>query len=222
MRSRSALRATRPRFPSSGVLPLLSILTLLTAVPGGAQKARPARRDTTVAAAAIGPAGSMSIVRGTKLFASPAGDTLGTVVQGAIVQPLAREREWVRVRVEGWVRERDLSPADSTFAAGLTGADLRADPAGTRGKVVRWEVQVLSLQTADPLRHDMAPDEPYLLARGPGNEGGLLYLAIPPALLAEAKIIAPLTMVVITARVRTGRSEPVGTPSLELKSISKR
>jgi hypothetical protein len=225
MRSRPVLRATRPRVPSSGVLPLrtlLAILTLLTAAQAGAQKARPAKRDTTAVPAAIGPSGSMSVVRGTKLFASPSGDTVGGVMQGAIVQSLAREREWVRVRVEGWVRERDLSPADSTFATGLTAADLRADPAGTRGKVVRWEVQVLSLQTADPLRHDMARDEPYLLARGPGNEGGLLYLTIPPALLAEAKIIPPLTMVVITARVRTGRSEPVGTPILDLRTISKR
>jgi hypothetical protein len=68
----------------------------------------------------------------------------------------------------------------------------------------------------------MTPDEPYLLARGPGSEGGLLYLTIPPALLAEAKIIPPLTIVVVTARVRAGRSEPVGTPILELKTISKR
>jgi hypothetical protein len=127
----------------------------------------------------------------------------------------------MRVRVEGWVQERDLAPADSSFGAGLTASDLRADPEGMRGKVVRWEVQVLSLQFADPLRKDMAKDEPYLIARGPGAENALLYLTVPPSLLNDVKGIPPLTTVIITARVRTGRSEPVGTPILDLKSIAK-
>jgi hypothetical protein len=128
----------------------------------------------------------------------------------------------VRVRIEGWVQEKDLAPADTAFGAGLSAADLRADPNGTRGKLVRWEVQILAMQRADPLRREMAPDEPYLLAKGPGSESALLYLAVPPSLLAEAKAIAPLTTVIITARVRTGRSDPVGTPVLDLQSLSKR
>jgi len=156
------------------------------------------------------------------MFTSPFGTLLGDVAPGAIVQQLARERGWMRVRVEGWVQERDFSPADSSFVAGLSAADLRANPDGTRGKVVRWDVQVLSLQVADPLRRELARDEQYLLAKGPGTENALLYLAIPPSLLAEAKTIAPLTSVIVTARVRTGRSEPVGTPILELISISRR
>lgn len=168
------------------------------------------------------PAGAMSTTRATRLLAAPGGDSLGDLVSGAVVQPVARDRGWMRVSVEGWVNERDLVPADSSFGAGLSAADLRANPAGTRGKVVRWEVQILSLQAADPLRRDMARDEPYFLAKGPAGENALLYLTIPPSLLGEARAIQPLTNVTITARVRNGHSEPVGTPILDLKSIVRR
>jgi hypothetical protein len=187
------------------------------APPQAAAPAVPAQEEAQAA-----PAGSMSASRATKVLASPGGRAVGDLAAGSVVQPLARDRGWMRVRVEGWVNERDLIPADSAFGANLTAADLRADPEGTRGKVVRWEVQVLSLQTADPLRREMVHDEPYLLAKGPAGENALLYLAIPPSLLTEVKTIPPLTMVIITARVRTGRSEPAGTPILDLKTITRR
>jgi hypothetical protein len=85
---------------------------------------------------------------------------------------------------------------------------------------VRWNVQVLSpIQRADPLRRELAENEPYVIARGPDAESALLYLAIPPSMLDAVSAIAPLTGVVITARVRTGRSSPVGVPILDLVSI---
>ena len=136
--------------------------------------------------------------------------------------PLARERGWMRVRVEGWVQERDLIPVDTALRSGLTAADLKADPEGTKGKIVRWSVQVLALQTADPLRKDLAPDETYLLARGPDEENALLYLAVPPSLLEDVRTIPALTPVIISARVRVGRSQPVGVPILDLRSITRR
>ena len=135
------------------------------------------------------------------------------------VTPLGRERGWVRVRVEGWVKAEDMVPADSSLRAALSAADLRADPEGTRGRLVRWTVQVIKLQRADPLRKGLALDEPYLLARGPGDENALLYLAVPPSLLELAKSLAPLDEVLVTARVRNGRSEPVGVPILDLQTL---
>jgi hypothetical protein len=80
----------------------------------------------------------------------------------------------------------------------------------------------MGLQTADPLRKDLTDGEPYILARGPAGEEALLYLAIPPSLLSEARQLAPLTKVLITARVRTGRSEPTGVPVLDLQSIARK
>jgi hypothetical protein len=164
----------------------------------------------------------MSAAKTTKLLLAPGGAVVGELAQGAIVMPLAHDHGWAKVRVEAWVPDGDLSPADSSMGAKLSAADLRADPEATHGKTVQWDVQILSLQIADPLRPEMARDEPYLLAKGPGKEDALLYLAVPPSLLAQAKALPPLTRVLITARVRSGHSEPVGIPILDLRSISKR
>lgn len=140
---------------------------------------------------------------------------------GIVVTPETRERGWVRVVVQGWVPESHFVPADTSYGATLTAADLRADPQGHRGKIVRWEVQVVGLQTADPLRRDMTENEPFLLAIGPTGENATLYVTVPQALLAEARAISPLTTVTLTARVRTGRSNPTGAPILELVSLTK-
>jgi hypothetical protein len=137
------------------------------------------------------------------------------------VQTLARDGGWARVRIEGWVSERDLMVADTAADASLSAADLRAQPLVYRGKVVRWEVQIVSLEHADPLRKGLAPDEPYLLARGPGKESAILYFAVPNALLEQAQAIPPLSNVLVTARVREGRSQPVGVPILDLISFTK-
>ena len=158
--------------------------------------------------------------RRTVVRNGPNGRVAAVVEPGSRLQVTARDRGWLRVQVQGWVRERELVPADSTLRHPLSAADLRAEPDGSRGKLVRWEVQVLAFQIADPLRRDLAPDEPYLLARGPGTENALLYLTIPPALLTAARSIAPLSHAVVTARVRTGRSDPAGVPVLDLLSIA--
>lgn len=161
--------------------------------------------------------------RYTLIRIAPESDSIGGVRPGAVLVPLARERDWVRVRVEGWVRENELQSVDSMVQTRLSAADLRADPEGTRGVVVRWNVQVLSpIQRADPLRRELGENEPYVIARGPDAESALLYLAIPPSMVDAVASIAPLTRVVITGRVRTGRSSPVGVPILDLVSIVRR
>lgn len=169
------------------------------------------------------PTEALTPLRETVIRAAPDGDSVGGVAPGAVLVPLARDRDWVRVRLEAWVRENELRAMDSTIMTRLSAADLRADPEGTRGVMVRWNVQVLSpIQRADVLRRELAQDEPYLIARGPDQESALLYLAIPPSLLEVAGAMTPLTNVVITARVRTGRSAPVGVPILDLLSIVRR
>jgi hypothetical protein len=88
---------------------------------------------------------------------------------------------------------------------------------------VRWTVQILSpIQRADVLRRELGENEPYVIARGPDSESALLYLAIPPSMLDAVGSITPLTSAVVTARVRTGRSSPVGVPILDLISIARR
>jgi hypothetical protein len=156
------------------------------------------------------------------IMTAPGGATIATLDSAARLQVLAHERGWMRVRLDGWVRDTDVRLADSSRYSALSAADLRAAPDAARGKTVRWRVQVIALQTADPLRRDLAPNEPYLLARGPGREDALLYLAIPPSLLEAARALDPLSMVTVVARVRVGRSEPSGVPILDVERIVQR
>jgi hypothetical protein len=155
----------------------------------------------------------------TSIAASPGGERVGSLGPGARATVTGRERGWVRVQVEGWVREADLSVADTALRGALSAADLRADPDGTAGRLVHWEVEVLAHQVADPLRKGLSDQEPYLLAQGPSGENALLYLAIPPSLAGTAREIPDLGRAIITAKVRSGRSEPVGIPVLELRTI---
>ncbi len=126
------------------------------------------------------------------------------------------------MQVEGWVAEPEVAPADSALRMPLSAADLRADPGGMRGRSVRWDVEFLALQRADPLRREMALDEPYILARGPAGDNALLYLAVPPSLLASVRALPPLARLSVTARVRTARSELGGVPILDLQSVTRR
>ncbi|MEO5579783.1 MAG: SH3 domain-containing protein [Gemmatimonadaceae bacterium] len=162
-----------------------------------------------------------TVVRPAPVTSPNAAASLGQIASGAQVEVLARERDWVRIRLEGWVREADLIVADSSLRP-LSAADIRSDPNGSRGKVVRWEVEAVALQTADPLRAGLDAGEPYLLALGPGAEKALVYIAVPPTLLAAARSLAPMSPITITARIRNGRSEPAGVAILDLQSLTRR
>jgi hypothetical protein len=163
--------------------------------------------------ASLTPAGEAT------LRTAPDGDTVARLDSGAILVPVARDGGWTRVRIEGWVRDTDLVPADSSLRYTLSAADVRANPERARGAVVRWDVEFIALQTADALRRDMRVGERYILARGPGNESGILYVVVAPALVPQVERLEPLTSITITARIRVGQSEPVGVPILELISL---
>jgi len=193
-----------------------------------APSAKPAADTTAVAEGDVTPDSAtqavtaLALARRTTLYTAPDAGTLGTIDSSARVTAVARDRGWVRVQVEGWVRAQDLGPSDSTVLTTISAADLRAQPDRYRGQVVRWVVQKIAVETADPLRKGMAPDEPYILARGPGQENSLLYLALPSSLVDQAKRIDPLTAITVTARVRSGRSEPSGVPLLDVLSLAAR
>ena len=209
-----ARRVTPPREPAA---PANAPATTPQATPATAPPTAPPTLSRVAPAGA--PPGAMRAESATPLRSAPEGTSIGELLPGTVVEVQARDRGWAKVRVEAWVAESLLVPTDSSYASTLSAAELRLDPLGMRGRVVRWRVQVIGLQTADPLRRDLAPDEPFLLAMGPEGEEAILYIAVPPALLAEARAIPPLTRVFLTARVRTGRSEPTGAPVLDLLSI---
>ena len=201
----------------------------ISAPPLLAQKPSPAKSksaqsqaaktaDTATQTPALGDE-SYTVSRNTELRAAPESAIIGALQRAANVEVLSRDRGWVRVRVEGWVPDSILAPADTNYRAGLSAADLMADPAAARGKTVVWNVEFLALQSADPLRKGMSDGEPYILARGPNSENALLYLVVPPSLMGTARALQPLAKITVTARVRDGRSEPVGVPILDIQTI---
>jgi hypothetical protein len=202
---RAPVRAVRSG-PARVRLWLLLALTLL-GVPAGAQTAP----DTSRAAQPAAP---------RALLMAPAGDTLGTIAADAPVQVVGRDGEWARVRVEGWVRVpagTSLSPTGPIRNLSLR--SLREDPDRFQGRVVAWRVQFIGVQTADSLRTDFRPGEPYVLAREPDGEPGFVYLAVPAALLPAVRRLTPLQRVQVVGRVRTSRSPLMGHPVLELLEL---
>jgi hypothetical protein len=152
-----------------------------------------------------------------RLYVSPEGDTIGSVRPGADLTVLARQGAWARVRLNGWVRVADLLPADpSVGGSEVSAADLKANPDEYRGRQVRWVVQFVALERAEAVRTDFYEGEPFILARAPDPSHGFVYLAVPPELLAAAQELAPLEMIEVQARVRTGRSAIMGAPVLDL------
>jgi len=219
----SARKTEKPAAPAAGK----TTPSVAAAAAGGGDDSTATEHgevdDAGDSTAAKGDASSrMMAYRAAELRLAPDGRRLAALDSSAGVAVLARERGWTLVRVEGWVPDSVLVPEGGSMLTAISAADLRAEPERYIGQTVRWEVQKIALQTADPLRKGLAPDEPYLLARGPGDERSLLYLALPRSLVEQARRIEPLARLVVTARVRTGRSEPSGVPLLDVLSIAGR
>ena len=95
----------------------------------------------------------------------------------------------------------------------------RANPNQFTGRRVEWTVQYVALQMAEAVRTDFYEGEAYFLARPPGSSRGILYVAVPPELLGAVRDLGPLDVIDIVARVRTGRSNLMGVPILDLIAL---
>jgi hypothetical protein len=201
----------------TGWMPAASLTRAGQAAPaaGTAPPTAPAA-DTRPAAPPRGALDRMLLAGGAALYVTPEGDTVAAARGDAPVTVVARSNGWARVQLDGWVRETDLSPAEDSVLAGVSGAEVRTDPRAYVGRLVRWDLQFLALQTADALRRDMAEGQRYVLARGPLPEAGFVYVIVPPAEVAAFEGISPLTHLIVVGRVRTARSRYLGNPILEL------
>ena len=198
--------------------------------------ARTAQRDTAKAPAAApapdtqnpAPAtetqGSVDPRRGVvrrrmQLYRAPDSAAIGQLEAGTPVRVVARAGDWVRVETQAWVRESEVRPSDAGVITGVSAAELRGAPEEFKGRLIRWTIQFLSIQTADELRPDFTPGQRYILARGPAPEYAIVYLTIPDAKLAEVQRLEPLASVTVLARVINGRSTYLANPILELVEL---
>lgn len=161
-------------------------------------------------------AGADAVVR-----TAPGGDTLARLQPGAEVEVLDRDGDWARVRVEGWtfVASLGADTAGPGVLRDVSRAELQAEPDTFRGRLLEWTVQFIALREAEQFRTDFLPGEQFILARGPGDDVGFVYLAVPGELLAEIRSLAPLQRFRALARVRSAASPLTGAPVLDLLEV---
>ena len=157
--------------------------------------------------------------RETPLSAGPTGGTLGTLQNGTPARIVARSGDLVKVQVEGWIPADAIASTDGDAMIGVTAAEVRAEPGRFLGKTVEWRVQVIAVKTADELRAEMAPGQPYLLTRGPLPEPGFVYVSIPSAQVADFQALPPLQELVLRVSIRAARTKFLTTPVAELVSV---
>jgi hypothetical protein len=154
-----------------------------------------------------------------ELFNSPDSAATGVIEAGVPVRITERAPGWVRIQAQGWVPDSEVRPAGGQAVSDVTAADLRASPEEWKGKVLRWTIQFIALQTADELRSDFALGQKYILARGPAPEYAFIYIIVPPDKVDEVSRLQPLDTLTVLAVVKSGRSAYLANPILELRDI---
>lgn len=189
----------------------------------GRAKTVAAQPAATAPAAAPQPAASVEgveTVRATGLSPMPDSAPGATLPAGTPARVVGRAGEWVRVQVEGWIREADIKPAAAGVLAGVSAAEVQASPDRFVGQTLDWRLQVIAVQLADELRPEMPAGQPYLLTRGPLPEPGFVYVTIPPDRIAEFRALPPLHETVMRVTVKAARTRYLATPVVELVSTA--
>ncbi len=162
------------------------------------------------------PAARTATLRaGAAIQRSPDGATVATLAGPTEVTVVEHDRDWARVRLEGWVRQSDVDSAVALRPA-ITAAMLRDNPERFVGQNVEWRLQFLAHQQADELRPEMPLGHPYLLARGPLPEAGFVYVMVSKEQAERLQGLKPLDELVATVTVRAGRTRYLATPVVEL------
>ena len=135
------------------------------------------------------------------------------------VRVVDRDGEWVRVQVDGWIRERDLYPGTPEVVAGVSAAEVRARPSEFEGQTLQWRVQFIGIKEGAGLRREIPVGQPYLLARGPVPERGFVYLLLASDQLEFFEDVQPLADLLVVARIRVASSRYLGNPVADLVDV---
>ncbi len=161
---------------------------------------------------------------GVSVLSGPDGDTLARTRPGVDLRVLAREGNWVRVRLEGWSwapAGEQPDPSLSASPSEVTLQEVVREPGAHAGRIVAWDLQFISTERAERIRTDFFEGEPFLLTRAvpPGNT--FVYVAVPPERLGEVEGLIPLERIQVVGRIRTGAAALTGNPILELLELTR-
>ncbi len=193
--------------------------------PGGGVAPAPATETPPPAAPARSPEWVRASRGGTPILSAPDGDTLSTARGGSELRVMAREGNWARVQVEGWVWIPGLTEggedAETPVVRGVHPAEVARERERFRGRVMEFTLQFISLERAEQVRTDFYEGEPFLLTRSVDGERVFVYVAIPPERLEEARRLTPLERIRVTGRVRAGAASLTGSPILDLMEVER-
>lgn len=190
------------------------------AAPPPARAVAAAGTEDTAQAEDVDPRRAV-LRRRVQLYLAPDTPSTGFLDAGVPVRIVARAGDWVRIEASGWVKESEVRPPGTEAMSGVTAAEIRAHPDEWQGKILRWTIQFIALQTADELRApDFTPGQRYILARGPAPEYAFVYVTVPDDKLATVAQLRPLDTLTIVARVRNGRSAFLANPILDLVDVA--
>jgi len=179
------------------------------------QRPAPAPAPAPPPSPAAAPAGRVRLRSGAAISRAPDGAALGTLTGSADASVEERSGDWVRVRIDAWLKRADvIGPLEAPPA--ITAAMLRDNPERYIGQTVDWRVQFLAHQKADELRPEMPAGHPYLLARGPLPETGFVYVLVSKELADQLQGLKPLDELAFTATVRAARTRYLAIPVVEL------
>jgi len=162
--------------------------------------------------------GRGQVVRETALFAAPDGSRFGTLQPGSPARVVGRSGDWVRVQLEGWIRDTDLAPGSDISLGAVTAAEVRADPPRYVGRTVDWRLELIAVQTADELRIEIPKGRTYLLTRGPLPEPGFVYVTVTEAQATEFRSLQALQEMILRVTIKAPRTRFLATPVVELVS----
>ncbi len=224
----TAARATSAARPvETGALPQQGVASAAPASAAGKPKPRSSAQSPGAQAqpqsSAQTPAAPgdipVELAHSAPLYAQPGAGELASLTPGTSGRVLGQSGEWVRVQLEGWVREGDLKPGSGAALVGVTAAEVRANPARYVGQTVEWRVQFISIQTADELRSELPPGEPFLLTRGPLPEPGFIYVVVGRDQLDQFKALPALQELRLRVTIKAARTKYLATPVVELVSV---
>ena len=185
---------------------------------GAVSRPPAARNDSGSPATRNDSAMRGTLKAGALIQRTPDGETLATVASPSLIVLGERDREWVRVALEGWVRQNEVQGAVAPIPA-ITAAMLRQQPDRYVGRTVDWRLQFLARQVADELRPEMPLGHAYLLARGPLPETGFVYVMVTKAQSDQLQGLKPLDELTATVTVRAARTRYLATPVVELVRV---
>jgi len=161
---------------------------------------------------------------GAPILTGPDGDTLALARPGTELQVLARQGNWVRVRLDGWSWAPlgvESDSVSSSIVSELMPEEVMQDPDAYRGQIVRWELQFVSHEEAERIRTDFYEGEPFLLTRATSPSRTFVYVAVPPERLAEVQGLIPLERIRVVGRIRTGAAAFTENPILDLMELTR-